>query len=121
MFVYQPTFNMLELQKDKGTYYVIGWKSKSLFESKLFSLNGAFLSNIKCFGYKIRIQFNNTPLGVNGILEMSCKKCYSFLVLIIVNHLILIIAKMIFKCWVKEQLMVLMETLLHQRKDLALI
>ena len=26
----------LELNKDKGTDYVIGWKSNSLFESKLF-------------------------------------------------------------------------------------
>ena len=31
MFVYQPTFNMLELKKDKSIAYVIGWKSKGLF------------------------------------------------------------------------------------------
>ena len=34
MFVYQPTFNMLELKIDIGTEYVTGWKSKALFESK---------------------------------------------------------------------------------------
>ena len=29
MFVYQPTFSML----DKGTEYVIGWKSKGVYNS----------------------------------------------------------------------------------------
>ena len=64
MFVYQPKFNTLELKKDKGTHYVIGWKSKILFESKLLSLHGAFSSNIKHFGCKIGIRFNNTHLVV---------------------------------------------------------
>ena len=36
IFVYQTTFSMLELKKDKITDYVIDWKSKGLFESKLF-------------------------------------------------------------------------------------
>ena len=45
MFVYQTTFNMLQLKKEKSTDYVIGWKSKSLFESKLLPLHGAFLPN----------------------------------------------------------------------------
>ena len=36
IFVYQTTFNMLELKKDKITDYVIDWKSKGLFECKLF-------------------------------------------------------------------------------------
>ena len=31
MFVYQPTFNVLELKKDKGTEYIIGWKSKGVY------------------------------------------------------------------------------------------
>ena len=61
-FVYQPTFNVLELKIDKGTKYGIGWKSKRLFNSKLVALHGAFLSNIKYFGKKIGMQFNNTPL-----------------------------------------------------------
>ena len=64
MFVYQPTFNMLELKEDKGTDYVISWKSKGLLESKLLSLNVVFLPNIKYFGYKIGRQFHNTPLVV---------------------------------------------------------
>ena len=64
MFVYQVTFNTLELIKDKSTDYVIGWKSKVLFESKLLPLHGAFLPNIKYFYYKIGMQFSNTPLVV---------------------------------------------------------
>ena len=57
MFVYQPTFDMLRGKKDKNIEYVIGWKSKYLFKSKLFQLHDVFL----LFGYKIRIQFNKTP------------------------------------------------------------
>ena len=63
MFVSQPTFSTLELKKDKGNKYVIGWKSKVLFKSKHFPLHGAFLANIIFFGYKIGIQFNNNPLA----------------------------------------------------------
>ena len=37
---------------------------RGLFKSKLLPLNGAFLPNIKYFGYKIGIQLNNTPLVV---------------------------------------------------------
>ena len=39
MFVYQPTFNVLELKKHKSTEYVIGWKWKGLFESKFLSVH----------------------------------------------------------------------------------
>ena len=59
MFVYQSTFNMVELKKDKGTDYIISWKSEGLFESKLFPLHGTFLPNTKYFGYKIGMRFNN--------------------------------------------------------------
>ena len=34
-FVYQPTLNALELRKDKGTDYVLSWKSKGVYNSKL--------------------------------------------------------------------------------------
>ena len=34
MFVYQPTLNVLGLKIDKGTEYVIDWKSKGLYNSK---------------------------------------------------------------------------------------
>ena len=61
MFVYQPTFKMLELKGDEETHYVICWISEALFLSKLLLLHGAFLSNIKHFVSKIAIYFNNTP------------------------------------------------------------
>ena len=32
---YQPTFDTLELKKDKGTDYVLSWKPKSVYNSKL--------------------------------------------------------------------------------------
>ena len=35
MFVYQPTRDTLELKDEKGTDYVIVWKSKGLFKFKL--------------------------------------------------------------------------------------
>ena len=47
MFVYQPTFNMLDLKKGKGTDYIFSWKSKDLFKSKLLPLHGSFSSDIK--------------------------------------------------------------------------
>ena len=55
---------MLELQKDKRTHYVIHWKWKGSFESKLLPLHGAFFPQVKHFGYKTGIQFNSTPLVV---------------------------------------------------------
>ena len=64
MLFYQPTLNMLELKKDKSNEYVIGWKSKGVYNSKLIALHGDILPNIKYFRKKIRIQFNNTPLVV---------------------------------------------------------
>ena len=35
MFVYQATLDTLELKKDKSTDYVLSWKSKGVFNSKL--------------------------------------------------------------------------------------
>ena len=39
--VFQSRFNTLGFQKDKVTDYVIGWKSKCFFESKLLLLHGS--------------------------------------------------------------------------------
>ena len=64
MFVYQPTFNVLELKEDKDTEYIIGWKSKGVYISKLIALHGAFLPNVKYFRNKIGIQFNSTLLVI---------------------------------------------------------
>ena len=60
IFVYQPTFNMLELKEDKSTEYVVGWKSKGVCTSKFIPFYTGFLHNVKRFGYKIRIQFNKS-------------------------------------------------------------
>ena len=64
IFDYLPTFNVLELKKDKCTEYIIGWNSKGLYNSKLMALHGAILPNIKYFRKKIGIQFNSTPLVI---------------------------------------------------------
>ena len=53
MFVNQPIFNMLQLKINKGTEYIIGLKSKGLYNSKLITLHGVFLPNVKCFEDKI--------------------------------------------------------------------
>ena len=53
---------MLELEIEKGTEYIVGWESKDLYNSKPIALHDAFLSNVKYFGIKIRIQNNNTLL-----------------------------------------------------------
>ena len=37
MFVYQPTSSVLELKKDKSNEYIIGWKSKGVWNSKLIA------------------------------------------------------------------------------------
>ena len=65
-FVYQSTIDMLELKEDKATVYVIGWKSKGLFRSKPRPFHSAYFrqESMRYFGYKIGIQFNNTPLVV---------------------------------------------------------
>ena len=42
MFIYQPLVNMLELIKNKGTDYVIDWKSEGLLKSKILPSHGAF-------------------------------------------------------------------------------
>ena len=47
IFVYQPTLDPLELKKDKGNDYILSWKSKGVYNSKLKSLYTAFLHSIK--------------------------------------------------------------------------
>ena len=65
MFVYQPTFNVLELKIDKGTEYVIGPKSKGLYNTKL--ITWYFFTYVKYLGNKIRIQYYNTPFVIEQI------------------------------------------------------
>ena len=57
MFVYQPTLDMLELKKDKGTNYVLSWKSEGVHTSKFQPLYAAFLHSMKLSGYRMGIKF----------------------------------------------------------------
>ena len=63
-FVYQPTLDTLELKKDKGTDYVLSWKSKGVYNSKLKPFHTAFLHTIKLSEYRIGIKFDEDPLAV---------------------------------------------------------
>ena len=63
-FVYQPIIDTLEIKKDKGTDYVLSWKSKGLYTSKLKPLYTAFLRSIKLYIYRIGIKFDEDPLTV---------------------------------------------------------
>ena len=53
MFVYQPTFNALDIKKDKGTDYLIGWESKGVYTPEIILLHTAFLHRIKVSGYRM--------------------------------------------------------------------
>ena len=64
MFVYQRTFDTLELKKDKGTDYVLSWKSNGVYNSKLKPLYTAFSHSIKISGYKMGIKFDKDRLAV---------------------------------------------------------
>ena len=48
----------------KDTEYVIGWKSKGVYNSKFIELHGAFLPNVENFGNEIGAHFNSTPLVI---------------------------------------------------------
>ena len=56
---------MLVLKEEKITEYITAWKSKSLLKTKIYALHNVFLPNIKRFGYKIAMQFNNKLLVID--------------------------------------------------------
>ena len=56
MFVYQPIFDTLELKKDKGTDYVVSWKSKGVYTSKPKPLYTAFFHSIRISANKVEIK-----------------------------------------------------------------
>ena len=60
----QPTLDALELKKGKGTDYVLNWKLKGVFNSKLTPLYTTFLNSIKLSEYRIGIKFDKDPLAV---------------------------------------------------------
>ena len=67
MFVYKPVYDTLALKKDKGSwlfFYVLSWKSKEVYTSKLKQLYSGFLQSIKLSWFKIRKKFDNDPLAV---------------------------------------------------------
>ena len=47
MFIYQSTLNKFELKEHKGTGYVVTWKLKGIYTSKLKPLFSSFLHCIK--------------------------------------------------------------------------
>ena len=51
-------------KKSKGTDYVLSWKSKTVYSTKLKPLNTAFLHKIKLSGYRVWIKFDKSPLAV---------------------------------------------------------
>ena len=55
-FVDQLTIKDLKLKKVKETDYILSWKSKGLFNSKLKLLYTAFLSIINLSDYRIRMK-----------------------------------------------------------------
>ena len=61
MFVYQPTFSMLEY-KELGTEYITSWKPKGSYNSKLIAFDKYYPPNIKYFNKKIETHFDNGPL-----------------------------------------------------------
>ena len=61
MFVYQPTPNVLRLKKkDKGTDYLLNWKSKRIYSFKLTPLYSTFLNRTNLSVYRTGIKFNNS-------------------------------------------------------------
>ena len=54
----------MRIKKDKGTGYVLSWKSKGVFNSKLKPLYTALLHSVKLSGYGMGVKFDKDPLAV---------------------------------------------------------
>ena len=63
-FVDQLILHALKLKKVKVTDYILSWKSKGLFNSKLKPLYTAFLNNINLSEYRIRMKLKKDTLSV---------------------------------------------------------
>ena len=63
-FFTTPTLDTLDLGKDKGTDYVISWKSKGVFNSKFKPLYTAFLNSMKICECRIGITFDKDTLAI---------------------------------------------------------
>ena len=67
----------MDLKEEKGTEYIIAWKSKVLFK---FLTDKTFVPNIKYFQNKIEIHFNSNTLVTEKKItwlkpEMSTLSC----------------------------------------------
>ena len=76
-FLYQPILDTLELKKDKGNDFVLRWKSKGIFNSKLKLLYTAFLHTTKHSEYRTEIKFEKDPLALekNNYLTKIVNVC----------------------------------------------
>ena len=61
MFVYQTTFTTNKYHNTR-TEYIISWRSKGLYTTKLAPINTDILHNIVYFNRKIALKLNSTPL-----------------------------------------------------------
>ena len=52
------------MKKDKGTYYVLSWKSEGVYNSKFKPLYTPFLHSSKFCEYIVGIKFDKDPLAV---------------------------------------------------------
>ena len=66
-FVYQLSLETLELKKGKGTNFILSWKSKGVYTSKLKALYIAFLHSIKLSRYRIGVKCDKDPLAAEQI------------------------------------------------------
>ena len=64
IFIYQGTFDALELKEEKSAKYVISWKSERRHNFKLTLLCTVFLYNVKLSVFKIGTQFNKSVLVI---------------------------------------------------------
>ena len=58
MLIYQTTFTTINTR----TEYIISWRSKGLYTTKLTPINTDILPNIVYFNRKIALKLNSTPL-----------------------------------------------------------
>ena len=63
LFVYQPTFSVTKYL-NTSTEYIISWRSKGIYNTKLIPIKNNSLPNIKYFNKKISLQFDYIPLVV---------------------------------------------------------
>ena len=80
MFIYQLILITSDLRDNKSTEYVIASKSETLFKSWLGLFYKDFVPGIKCFGYKIGIQFSITAVVAkeNNYLAKILNFCIAY-------------------------------------------